>query len=95
MVRFHVDDQLALHPKVLEAGNTAMGVWVRAGAWSAKHHTNGFIPAHIAHKIGSRTSCKRLVEVGLFRKTSKGYRFCDWSPTRPKLAVVTSKGGTA
>ena len=32
---FKVDDNLALHPKVLGAGNAAMGMWVRAGSWSA------------------------------------------------------------
>jgi hypothetical protein len=96
MVWFQVDDRFALHPKVIEAGNTAMGVWLRAGAWSAYHNTNGFIPAHVAHQIGTRTSCQRLVKLGLFRKTSKGYRFRDCDPTsptgpstRPKLTVVT------
>ena len=35
MAWFKVDDKLAFHPKVLTAGNTAIGLWVRAGAWSA------------------------------------------------------------
>jgi hypothetical protein len=99
MVRFYVDNDLPLHPVVQEAGNAAMGVWVRAGAWTAKHNTNGFIPAHIARKIGTGPQLRRLVEAGLFRKTAKGYRFRGWdgkSPTgpstRPKLAVINRKG---
>ena len=45
---FKVDDQLAFNAKIVAAGNEAMGLWVRAGSWSAAQLTNGFIPEHMA-----------------------------------------------
>ena len=41
MTWFRVDDTLAMHPKVYAAGNAAMGLWVRAGAWSMQQLTDG------------------------------------------------------
>ena len=78
MVWFRVDDNLAFHPKVMEAGNSAMGLWVRAGAWSAANLTDGFVPTRIAFRLGSRIMCYRLVEVGLFEEKIDGFQFHDW-----------------
>jgi hypothetical protein len=79
-------------PEVLEAGNAAMGLWVRAGAWSAANMTDGFIPTRAAALLGTRNLCNKLVKAGLFDETTGGYRFRDWrekfptKPSRPKLA---------
>lgn len=78
MVWFRVDDNLPLHPKVVEAGNAAMGLWVRAGAWSAANLTDGFVPTRVALRLGSRSLCQKLVDAGLFEKTKNGWNFHDW-----------------
>lgn len=51
---FKVDDNLAFHPKVLLSGNEAMGVWIRAGSWSAQMLTDGFVPADVVETLSRR-----------------------------------------
>ena len=51
---FRVDDTFSHHAKVMAAGNAAIGLWVRAGAWSMQQLTDGFIPTHVAKQLGSR-----------------------------------------
>lgn len=78
MPYFPVDDQFAFHPKATAAGNAALGVWVRAGAWCKAHATGGRIPFETAHVIGSKALCRKLVDVGLWHGIPGGYEFHDW-----------------
>ena len=84
---FKVDDQLAFHSKVIAAGNSAMGLWVRAGAWSCAHLTDGFIPAHMANVMASAMAnecdCDALVMAGLWDAVAGGYQFHDWQHFQP------------
>lgn len=85
---FKVDDALATHDKVLAAGNAAMGLWVRAGAWSAQHLTDGFVPLHAVKLLGNVGQARALVTAGLWVEADKGYRFHEWhdyQPTREKV----------
>jgi hypothetical protein len=87
MVWFKVDDGLADHPKVLQAGNAAMGLWVRAGSWSSRHLTDGFIPDSVALLLGTRKQAAALVACGLWTNCDGGFQFHQWSeagrqPTR-------------
>ena len=91
MVWFAVDDNLAFHPKVMEAGNAAMGLWVRAGAWSAANLTDGFVPTRIAMRLGSRNMCNSLVTSGLFDVVLGGYQFHDWEVRQPSKADVEKR----
>lgn len=79
MSHFYVDDQLAFHPKVLAAGNEAMGMWVRAGAWSKSTCTGGFIPDEMAASLGTPKVIARLVKAGLWERVERGYQFHDWT----------------
>jgi len=89
---FKVDDQLAFHPKVIQAGNSAMGLWVRAGSWCGAHLTGGELPTHMIRTLGAQTrDAKRLVEVGLWESTSGGYRFRDWDEYQPTKDQVEAK----
>ena len=86
---FKVDDSLALHPKVTQAGNTAMGLWIRAGAWSAQHLTDGYVPHYILSPLGGRLAdAKRLVAVGLWVDFDGGWKFHDWRKFQPSRAEV-------
>jgi len=89
MTWFKVDDQLAFHPKVIEAGNSAMGLWVRAGAWCGAHLTEGALPKHMIGTLGAQArDAKRLVEVGLWEQTDVGFQFRDWDEYQPTKKQV-------
>lgn len=79
MVWFQVDDTAAFHHKTVAAGNAAMGLWVRAGAWSSGHLTDGYVPDAVAATIGSAAQRKRLVAVGLWEEVPGGYQFHEWA----------------
>jgi hypothetical protein len=88
---FKVDDNLAFHPKVIAAGNLAMGLWVRAGSWAAQQLTDGFVPAAMIGALGGTDEdAGTLVQVGLWEVEPGGWRFHEWStngrqPTRAQV----------
>jgi len=79
MPYFPVDDQMPFHPKVIAAGNAAMGLWVRAGAWSRQHGTGGYVRAEMAAALGTGAQAAKLVHVGLWERVDGGFRFHDWT----------------
>lgn len=80
---FKVDDTLPFHAKVLAAGNPAMGLWVRAGAWSMQQLTDGWIPQHVARTLGTQVEARRLVDARLWVEKSDGYQFHEWVQRQP------------
>lgn len=81
---FKVDDKLAFHPKILAAGNAAIGLWVRAGSWSRAQQTEGRIPKTMLAALGGRPSdARRLVESGLWEAVGSDYQFHDWQRYQP------------
>lgn len=103
MAWFQVDDQLAMHRKVCEAGNAAMGLWVRAGAWSMANLTEGFVPKTAARTLGTAGQAAALVKSGLWVEVAQGYQFHEWgtrqmsaeqiAERRRKRAEAGRKGG--
>jgi hypothetical protein len=89
MIRFRIDDGFALHPVVIEAGNAAIGLWLRAGVWSAANNTNGLIPAPVALRLGSRQSCYRLIDVGMFEDKLEGFYIPGWADKPSGPGTVT------
>lgn len=88
---FKVDDNLATHPKVLRAGNAAMGLWVRAGSWCGQHLTDGFVAAEALTMIGSLEQAETLVEVGLWDEVEGGYQFHQWEERQPSKASTEQR----
>lgn len=91
---FKVDDNFAFHHKAVAAGNTALGLWARAGSWSADQLTDGFIPNHMVRTLGGRPAdARRLVDVGLWNAVEGGYQFHQWGDDgrQPSRADVESK----
>lgn len=80
---FKVDDSLATHPKVLEAGNAAMGLWVRAGAWCAQQLTDGFVSSAAVAMLGNEEQAQALVDSDLWTESEGGYSFHQWSERQP------------
>lgn len=85
---FKVDDQLALHPKILQAGNAAMGLWVRAGSWCGAHLTDGHVPDAMIRQLGTKSQAEALVRVGLWYRVGDGYQFHQWDEYQPSRAKV-------
>jgi hypothetical protein len=85
---FKVDDNFATHRKTVAAGNTAVGLWVRAGSWSSANLTDGYIPTHMITVLGGRlVDAKRLAAAELWIEVDGGYQFHQWAedgrqPTR-------------
>jgi len=88
MTWFKVDDNLTFHPKVLAAGNTAMGMWVRAGSWSAQQLSDGLLPWSVVSRIGRRREAEALVTAGLWVPVLDGYAFHEWDHRQPSRADV-------
>ncbi|KDN86721.1 hypothetical protein [Kitasatospora cheerisanensis] len=63
---FKIDDKAHSHPKWLRAGNAAVGLFVRAGSYSAQHLTEGIVPGAVAQLYGTATQAAKLVKVGLW-----------------------------
>jgi hypothetical protein len=89
-VWFKVDDSFWSHPKVIAAGNAAIGLWVRCGAYAAQHMTDGFIPASLVKQIGSAGLVARLVDAGLWTPVDNpcGYLMHDWPDYQPTRATA-------
>ena len=92
---FKVDDQLAFHAKIVAAGNSAMGLWIRAGSWSSAQLTDGFIPTHMAFAMANAMAnpCDQdaLVMAGLWDEVDGGYQFHDWSEFQPSAEEERAK----
>jgi hypothetical protein len=96
----NVDDQLAFHRKTIIAGNTAMGVWVRAGSWVTGQHTDGRIPDEIARSIGRPADIARLVAAGFWEPALIGggyimHDYDDHNITAAQAAVLSEKRAKA
>ena len=85
---FRVDDTFSHHAKVMAAGNAAIGLWVRAGAWSMQQLTDGYIPLHVAAMLGTRSEARRLVQAGLWAEKDDGYVFHEWEQRQPSRAQL-------
>lgn len=89
MAWFKVDDGFYDHPKVEELPNAAVGLWVKAGTWCAKHETDGVIPAtRVKAFKGTASQTRALIECGLWSQTTtnsgaKAYSFRDWFDYQP------------
>lgn len=67
-----IDDRFHSHPKVVAAGNAAVGVYARALAYCAGYATDGFVAKAVAESFGSRKELEQLCAVGLWAKVEAG-----------------------
>ena len=78
-----VDDGLDGHRKVDAVPNAAMGLWVKAGAWTSRNGTDGFVPTRAVRKLGTLAQAKQLVAAGLWTGHPDGFEFHDWLTYNP------------
>lgn len=91
MTWFRIDDGFHSHPKVLRAGNAALGLWTRCGAWSSHYLTDGWIPAQIALDFGTKWEANCLVRAGLWVRERGGFRMHDFHDHNPTAAEVNER----
>ncbi len=92
---FKVDDSFYDHPKVFDLPDSAVALWTRAGCWSARNLTDGFVPARLPARLcdDHETAVQALIDSGLWRKARGGYRFHDWDQYQPSREEVTAERG--
>lgn len=73
---FKIDDSSYSHPKFVRAGNAALGLWMRCGAYSAQHLLEGQVPGAIAKAFGTPAQARKLVEAGLWHAAGHGCPRC-------------------
>jgi len=92
MTWFKVDDSFYDHPKVFDAPDCAVALWTRAGTWSARNLTDGFVPAGMPARFCNDVdlAVRELLNRGLWKRTKGGYLFHDWMQYQPAADVVRS-----
>jgi hypothetical protein len=65
---FRIDDKAHSHPKLIKAGNAALGLWLRCGAYAAQHLTDGIVPGVLAELYGTKPQAAKLVKAGLWHE---------------------------
>ena len=93
MTYFKVDDHFHSHPKILDLGLEAIGLWTLAGSWSGEQLTDGFIPSSLIARLGgSPETAQALVDAGLWEIAEGGYLFHDWDAhNQTKAQVIESR----
>jgi hypothetical protein len=77
---FPVDDDFTFHRKAIAAGNAALGLWVRAGAFCMKQATDGILRRIELTGMGTPGQAKRLVEVDLWHAHGHDCEACEQPP---------------
>ena len=85
---FRLDDSFHSHPKVISAGNEAVGLFVRCGTYCAEHLTDGFIPESVMLLYGSTKLAEVLVQAKLVRRVRGGWRIPDYLDYNPSKQAV-------
>jgi len=102
MTWFRLDDSFHSHPKVVAAGNEAVGLFVRSGTYAAEHTTDGFIAEEIAELYGAsatgsrrnpgtgkpETLAETLVRTGLWHRARRGWTIHDYLDYNPSREAV-------
>lgn len=92
MTWFKVDDGFYDHPKTIGLSLSAMGLWVRAGSWCARHLTDGRVPRSLLDSWGvDPVVAGELHGVGLWIETDDGWQFHDWEEHQPLRKDVLAK----
>jgi hypothetical protein len=88
---FRVDDGFYDHPKVVRAGNAAIGLWVRSATWSARHLTDGRIPAEVVARLGRPSQAASCERAGLWILVDDEYCIPDWLDYQPSALEIKKR----
>ncbi|MBF6133491.1 hypothetical protein IU501_10820 [Nocardia otitidiscaviarum] len=79
MTWFKIDDGFWSHPKVTALSDSAVALWVRAGAYACQHLTDGFIARSALRMLGEPSAVAELLDSGLWTEATGGFQFHDWA----------------
>lgn len=90
-----IDDRFHANPKILSAGNAAVGLYIRCASYCADQLTDGFIPEHVARLYGTKREIGALLASHppygpLWVTTEGGYSipdYLDYNPTRDEVTA--------
>lgn len=85
---FRLDDSFHSHPKVIAAGNEAIGLYVRCGTHAAQHLTDGFVGKEIVALYGNDALAATLVSVRLWHRARGGWTIHDYLDYNPSREAV-------
>ena len=86
---FKVDDTFGFHHKAVMAGNSAVGLWCRAGSACMQQLTDGFVADHMLPVLGGKPKdAAALVATGLWVTVPGGWRFHQWDDFQPTAEQV-------
>jgi hypothetical protein len=88
---FRLEDSFYDNPKVLRAGNAAVGLWVRCATWSAQHLTDGRIPLEVVRQRARSGDAGRLERAGLWTLVDGEYLIADWLEYQPSALEVKQR----
>lgn len=84
-----VDDKLHGHPKAIEAGLEALGLWTLALSWVSSYLTDGFVPeGQIVRIGGSIEMADKLIAAGLWERRDGGYQIHDYLEYNPSAEEI-------
>ena len=95
IVWFKVDDGFWSHPKTATLSDSAVALWLRAGAYSCQHLTDGEIAAPVLRLLGEADAAAELVRVGLWIDQPGGWKFHDWDEYQITKADVEADRAAA
>ena len=78
MTCFRVDADIAFDPRALQAGNGAIGAWVRMVSYCHEYETDGVIPEKVALNIASEEEILALLEVKLLEEHGEDFAVVDY-----------------
>lgn len=85
------DDAFWSHPKVIRAGNEAVGAFVRMVCYCAQYLTDGAVPKSTAREIARPKIIEKLVEVGLLEVDGDGFRVHGYLERNPSRLQVEAE----
>ncbi|MDQ0726833.1 hypothetical protein [Microbacterium sp. W4I20] len=91
MTWFKVDDGFWSHPKTATLSDAAVTLWVRAGAYSCQHLTDGVIKRPVLRLVGDVDAAAELVDCNLWITTKDGWRFHDWDEYQETSETVKKR----
>lgn len=95
MAWFKVDDGFWSHPKTATLSDSAVTLWVRAGAYSCQHLTDGVIARPVLRLVGESAAADELVDAALWVEVDGGWRFHDWGEYQETSETVKKRRSDA
>lgn len=89
-----IDDRAMSHPKVLEVGREAFGVYVASLAYANSYESDGFLPEASLPTIladADRSAVTKLVRAGLWEEVEGGFQIHNFHKYQPLKADLEER----